>query len=137
MRKVESAENDCHHDQDDEFEIVKIYTLSGPLLFSNSNRLSSIFNWNGDPDSVEVHLQNCTVYDFTAMNQLNKIAEKYRKKDKQIHLKHINIATMKSLDKARELVPHFTFQVEVDVDDKQQFSKATRLNVAQGSNRQL
>jgi len=54
--------------------------LEGPLLFSNANQLPSIFNWNGDPNIVEVHLQNCTVHDFTAINALNNVAEKYKKK---------------------------------------------------------
>merc|ERR1712087_655900 len=122
-------------------EVVKIYTLSGPLLFSNANRLPSIFNWNGDPDIVEVHLQNCRVYDYTALNQLNHIAEKYRKKDKRIHLKHIRIDTLGLFEKAKELVPNFTYdrQVAVSVEDEnQQFSKATQLNIARGgSHRQL
>ena len=115
---------------------MKIYTLEGPLLFSNANLLPSIFNWNADPLIVEVHLQNCIVYDYTALNALNNVAEKYRKKDKEIHLKHVNIRTLKSFNKANQLIPHFSYDMNVDVNDRQ-FSAATRLNVAHGSRRQL
>jgi len=124
------------------WEVVKIYTLSGPLLFSNANRLPSIFNWNGDPDNVEVHLQNCRVYDYTALNQLNHIAEKYRKKDKQIHLKQIRIDTLGLFDKAKELLPNLTYErqvgVTLDEGERGQFSRPTQLNVARGgSHRQM
>jgi len=95
--------------------------------------LPSIFNWNADPMMVEVHLQNCIVYDYTALNALNNVAEKYRKKDKEICLKYVNIKTQKSFDKAKQLIPHFKY----DVNDAQ-FSDVTRLNVAaHGSKRQL
>eukprot|EP00484_Ammonia_sp_Unknown_P001372 CAMPEP_0197021692 /NCGR_PEP_ID=MMETSP1384-20130603/2630_1 /TAXON_ID=29189 /ORGANISM="Ammonia sp." /LENGTH=788 /DNA_ID=CAMNT_0042449581 /DNA_START=23 /DNA_END=2389 /DNA_ORIENTATION=- len=122
-------------EEDDGYEIVKIYTLEGPLLFSNANQLPSIFNWNGDPEVVEVQLQNCTIYDYTALNALNNVAEKYKKKEKQIHLTSINIKTKKSFEKATSLIPHFTY--DVDVNEQQQFHPATRLNVAHGSRRQL
>jgi len=124
-------------DDSDDYQIVKIYTLEGPLLFSNANRLPSIFNWNGDPDFVEVHLQNCTVYDYTALNSLNNVAEKYKKKDKQIVLKHINIETQKAFEKGDHLISHFTYEMSVEEGDKQEFHPATRLNVAHGSRRQI
>ena len=82
MRKVDSVSerNESAEDTENEedgaaesaqYEKVKIYILEGPLMFSNANRLPSIFNWNTDPDVVEIHLQNCNVYDYTAMNQLS------------------------------------------------------------------
>eukprot|EP01084_Bolivina_argentea_P300414 518013_1 len=122
----------------DENEIVKIYTLEGPLLFSNANKLASIFNWNGDPSIIEVHLQNCIVYDYTALNALNDIAEKYKKQQKQIHLKHINVHAMKSFDNTYLLKKQsITFDMDVEVDDTQEFSAVSRLNVAQKSRHQI
>ena len=137
MGDSDKSGDDLMSDGDGEYEIVKIYTLEGPLLFSNSNRLPSIFNWNGDPKFVEVHLQNCTVYDYTALNALNNVAEKYKKKDKEIILKYINIKTQKSFEKADQLISHFTYEMDVEEGDKQQFHPATRLNVAHGSRRQI
>ncbi len=47
-------------------------------------RLLKYIHWNGDPEIIELHLQNCIVYDYTALNALNNIAEKYRKKDNML-----------------------------------------------------
>jgi len=60
-----------------------------------------------------------------------------KKKDKQIHLKYINIETKKSFDKLHKLIPHFTYDMSVRIDDRQSFSAFARLNVAHGSRRQL
>merc|ERR1719486_1814321 len=116
---VDDSENEMNDEVDEEqYEKVKIYILEGPLMFSNANRLPSMFNWNTDPDVVEIHLQNCNVYDYTAMNQLNNIAAKYRDKGKSVHLKHINIQTLKSFDKAKQLVPNFSYEMNVQVKEQ-------------------
>jgi len=118
-------------------EMVRIYILEGPLMFSNSKRLPSIFNWNADPDVIEIHLQNCTVHDWTAVNQLNDIAAKYKNEGKEVRLKYINIETLKTFEKAKELVPHFSYEMNVEVKEQRGFTAPMTLNVAQGSNRQL
>merc|ERR1711951_48363 len=141
-KKVESAsemnesaddtedENNNDGDAEEQYEKVKIYILEGPLMFSNSNRLPSIFNWNTDPDSIEIHLQNCSVYDYTAMNQLNNIAAKYKAKGKVVHLKYINVQTRKAFDKANQLVQNFSYDVDVEVKDQSQFTSPIKLNIA-------
>ena len=52
-------------------------------------------------------------------------------------MKHINIQTLKSFDKAKQLVPHFKYEMNVEVKDGARFVSPMKLNVAQGSRRQL
>eukprot|EP01084_Bolivina_argentea_P011035 20618_1 len=104
---------------------MKIYHLEGPLFFGNARSVVSEFTPKQDPHEVEIHLRDAQIYDYSAINALNTIAEKYKTKGKAVHLRHISDRSQKLITKAHHLVPHFTYDTIATVSNQGKFSLAT------------
>ena len=88
---------------------LKIYHLEGPMFFGNARSIVAEFTPETDPDEIEIHLRDAQIYDYSAINALNCIAEKYKKLNKSVHLKHISDSSQKLITKAHDLISHFTY----------------------------
>merc|ERR1712087_492482 len=100
---------------------VKIYHLDGPMFFGNARSIVSEFTPKSDPDEIEIHLRDAQIYDYSAINALNAIAEKYRKEGKSVHLKHITHKSQKLISKAHDLIAHFTYDETSTVEERGDF----------------
>ncbi len=83
---------------------IKIYILHGPLFFGAVTSFKELFDPDNDPDSVVVEFQNCKVYDHSALEAINAVAQQYRSRGKQMTIRHLNQECKQLLRKADALV---------------------------------
>ncbi len=100
----------------------KVYRLNGPLFFASVQNFQEIFDPKNDPDDVVVDFQNSRVADHSAIKAIDKLAERYLKEGKRLHLKHLSQECRLLLKTAGDLVevnvvedPHY--HVAVDKKD--------------------
>ncbi|EIJ36904.1 SulP family inorganic anion transporter [Thiothrix nivea] len=86
----------------------KIYDLNGPLFFASAQNFQDIFTPNEDPNDVIVDFRHSRVADHSALAAIDKLAERYEKVGKTLHLRHLTPECRLLLKKAGKLV-------EVDV----------------------
>lgn len=86
----------------------KIYDLEGPLFFASVQNFQEIFTPDDDPDNVIVDFKRSRVADHSALEAIDKLAERYGKAGKTLHLRHLTPECRLLLKKAGDLV-------EVDV----------------------
>jgi len=96
----------------------KIYQLHGPLFFASVSSFKDLFNPREDPEDVVIDFYYTRVYDQSALEAINSLAEKYRSLNKRLHLTHLSPECRKLLDKAGDLV-------EVNLSEDPQYHVAT------------
>jgi len=82
----------------------KVYELEGPLFFASVKNFGDLFDPKNDPDDVIVEFQKSRVYDHSAIEAIDALAERYFKANKRLHLRHISPECQKLLTKAGNLV---------------------------------
>ncbi len=82
----------------------KVYELNGPLFFASVHNFQDIFDPKNDPDDVVVDFQNSRVTDHSAIEAIDKLAERYNKEHKRLHLKHLSKECRQLLKTAEKLV---------------------------------
>jgi SulP family sulfate permease len=82
----------------------KIYEVEGPLFFASVKNFGDLFDPKNDPDDVIVEFQNSRVYDHSAIEAIDALAERYLKIGKRLHLRHLSPECQKLLTKAGDLV---------------------------------
>ena len=83
---------------------TKHYIINGPLFFSSVHNFSGIFSPHDDPDQVIVDFRRSRVYDHSAIEAIDSLADRYVALGKKIHLKHLSPECVKLLNKAGDLV---------------------------------
>jgi SulP family sulfate permease len=68
----------------------KTYNLDGPLFFGSTTQFSTLFDVKNDPDDIIIDFTNSRVYDHSALEAINNIAEKYGEMGKKVHLRHLS-----------------------------------------------
>ncbi|TWT80064.1 Bicarbonate transporter BicA [Planctomycetes bacterium CA13] len=96
----------------------KIYQLHGPLFFASVSSFKEMFDPASDPDDVVIDFYYTRVYDQSALEAINMLAEKYQSLGKRLHLTHLSSECRSLLDRAG----HF---VEVNVSEDPQYHVAT------------
>jgi len=69
---------------------VKHYEIYGPLFFGSTTVFSEKFDPLNDPDEVVIDFAESKVVDHSAIEALNKLTERYLKRGKVLHLKHLS-----------------------------------------------
>lgn len=82
----------------------KVYELNGPLFFASTQNFQDIFTPKEDTDDVVVDFKNSRVADHSAIEAIDKLAERYERADKRLHLKHLTEECRLLLKKAGRLV---------------------------------
>lgn len=82
----------------------KIYELSGPLFFGSVHAFSEIFDPKNDPDDVVIDFNNSRVADHSGLEAIDSLAERYQRRGKTLHLKHLSVECKQLLDTAGNLV---------------------------------
>jgi len=82
----------------------KVYELEGPLFFASVKNFQELFDPKNDPDDVVVEFQNSRVYDHSAIEAIDTLAERYLNVEKRLHLRHLSPECIKLLKKAGDLV---------------------------------
>lgn len=82
----------------------KVYEIDGPLFFASIRNFQDIFNPKDDTDDVVVDFKNSRIADHSAIEAIDKLAERYDRAGKRLHLKHLSRECRLLLQKAGPLV---------------------------------
>ena len=96
----------------------KIYQLHGPLFFASVSSFRDLFDPASDPEDVVIDFYYTRVYDQSALEAINALAEKYEDCGKRLHLTHLSDECRGLLDRAGDFV-------EVNLSEDPQYHVAT------------
>ncbi|MFA0960490.1 SulP family inorganic anion transporter [Roseivirga sp. BDSF3-8] len=82
---------------------VKHYEIFGPLFFASTTTFMSKFDPKNDPESVIIDFAESRVMDQSAIEAINKIAEKYEQEGKTIHLYHLSKDCVRLVKRAEKI----------------------------------
>lgn len=98
--------------RDDSQEGVRIYNLQGVLYFGSVREFAERLVPSNDPEEVIIDFKEARVADFSSLEALNTLTERYKTAGKRIRLRHLSPACAKMIDRSSALVT-----VEVADDD--------------------
>ena len=101
-----------------------IYYIEGPLFFGSVQGFSEIFNIQNDTNVVIIDFINSRIVDQSALQAIEELAIKYKKKKKKLQLRHLSTDCHALLRKAGQLV--------VDSDDDPSYGVAVDYAVKPG-----
>ena len=81
----------------------KVYEIKGPLFFASVQNFQDIFNPKEDTDDVVVDFKDSRITDHSAIEAIDKLAMRYDRADKRLHLKHVSEECRVLLKKAGPL----------------------------------
>ncbi len=82
----------------------KVYEVQGPLFFGSVTGFRDLFDPENDPDDVVVDFRLSRVADHSGLEAIDTLAERYQRRDKRLHLKHLSPECRKLLSRAKDLV---------------------------------
>ena len=98
-----------------------IYYIEGPLFFGSIQGFADIFNINDDTDIVIIDFINSRIVDQSALQAIEDLALKYKKRKKILQLRHLSADCHRLLSKAGQLIvnsdedPHYGVAVDYGV----------------------
>lgn len=100
----------------------KVYVLHGQLFFASISGFRDLFDPKNDPESVTIDFRHSRVWDHSALEAIDALAERYLKNGTKLHLLHLSPDCRDLLYKAGHLLkedrdddPHY--RVVVDYKD--------------------
>lgn len=81
-----------------------IHELNGPLFFGSVRNFCDLFDPKADPDDVILEFKNSRVYDHSAIEAIDSLAERYIKAGKKLHLRHLSEECKLLLENAGDLI---------------------------------
>ncbi|HIO96481.1 MAG TPA: SulP family inorganic anion transporter [Leucothrix sp.] len=82
----------------------KVYEINGPLFFASTQNFQDLFTPKEDTDDVVVDFKNSRISDHSAIEAIDKLALRYDRAEKRLHLKHVSEECRVLLKKAGPLV---------------------------------
>lgn len=104
----ESA-NDIYVEVKSESDTEKTYVLHGQLFFGSISGFKTLFSPREDPADVVIDFQRSRVWDHSALEAIDSLAERYQRNGTRLHLRGLSSDCKGLLYKANNMV-------EVDVD---------------------
>ena len=82
-----------------------VHELNGPLFFSSVRNFNDLFDpKNDDADDVILDFKNSRVYDHSAIEAIDSLADRYIKAGKTLHLRHLSEECKQLLNNAADLI---------------------------------
>lgn len=82
---------------------IKHYEIFGPLFFGSSKLFMEKFDVKNDPKEVIIDFEESRIMDQSAIEAINKVAQKYLEEGKTIHLWHLSQDCRKLIKKAEKI----------------------------------
>jgi SulP family sulfate permease len=82
----------------------KIYKVNGVVFFANITNFHTLFTPKEDPSIVYVDFAHSRITDHSAIEAIDKLAERYQKLGKELHLQHLSPECREVLRTAKDLV---------------------------------
>ena len=83
---------------------VKIYDVHGVLFFGSAAAFLDLFDVTNDPQEVRVVFESSYIADFSALEALNKLGERYGELGKRVKLQLLHPGSSRIVDKAANLL---------------------------------
>ena len=83
---------------------AKIYKLNGALFFGSIDHFNAIFSPQKDPEEVFIDFQDSRVMDHSAIQAVDKLADRYQRAGKTLHIMHLSNECRLLLNTAHDLV---------------------------------
>jgi SulP family sulfate permease len=83
---------------------VKHYEIYGPLFFASVAAFSEKFDVSNDPNVVIIDFKESKIIDMSAIDAVNKITERYAKRKKIVHLRHLSPDCRQLLKNAGQVI---------------------------------
>merc|ERR1712050_246298 len=83
---------------------VKIYSVQGVLFFGSAATFLTLFDVEGDPEEVKIVFDSGYISDFSALEALNKLGERYGELGKHVKLQLLHPGSSRIVDKAANLL---------------------------------
>jgi SulP family sulfate permease len=114
---------------------IKHYEIYGPLFFGSTTLFLTKFDVSGDPDEVIIDFGESRIMDQSAIESINKLAEKYQQAGKEVHLRHLSSDCIKLIKRAEKICDINVLEdpdyfVAIDTIRKEHARVAKRLAVA-------
>ena len=81
---------------------VKSYNINGPLFFGSTQSFSRLFQVKDDPPEIVIDFTNSRVFDHSALEAINTIADRYGALGKRVYLRHLSRDCAQLLDKVHK-----------------------------------
>jgi len=81
-----------------------VYEIYGTLFFASKDRFQELFNPVEDTDDVYIDFGNSKVLDHSAIQAIDKLAIRYKRVSKTLHLQHLSAECRLLLKTAKNLV---------------------------------
>jgi len=85
-------------------ETVKIYSVQGVLFFGSAATFLDCFDVEGDPEEGRIIFDSGYISDFSALEALNKLGERYGELGKHVTLQLVHPGSSRIVDKASNLL---------------------------------
>lgn len=113
--------HDIHAHVETNVKGQKIYRVHGPLFFGSVSAFQDMFNPAEDPEDVVVDFMDSRVWDHSALQAIDTLAERYTRYNKTLHLVHLSADCKQLLAKAGSMVEQIEtedprYGVAVDYD---------------------
>ncbi len=82
---------------------IKHYEIYGPLFFGSTKLFMEKFDVKNDPKEIIIDFKESRIMDQSAIEAINKIADKYLALGKTIHLRHLSNDCQKLINKAKKI----------------------------------
>jgi SulP family sulfate permease len=83
---------------------AKVYELNGTLFFASIASFHDLFAPGSDPAEVILEFKNARVMDHSAIEAIDKLAQRYQQAGKRLRLRHLSPDCYELLQKARSMV---------------------------------
>jgi SulP family sulfate permease len=81
-----------------------VYKVNGTLFFASKEHFQELFNPQTDSDDVFIDFGNARVLDHSAIQAIDKLASRYKRVGKTLHLQHLSSECRLLLKTAKNLV---------------------------------
>merc|ERR1712203_1166141 len=85
-------------------QAIKFYDIHGVLFFGSCSEFLALFDAEGDPDEVRLVFHAGYVADYSAIEALNKLGERYGAHGKRVRLQQLKHSCGRLVDKAGGLL---------------------------------
>merc|ERR1711907_351380 len=72
---------------------VKVYRIKGNLFFASKEKLASAFDFEKDPEHIEIDFRDSKVFDFSVLHAFHGVLERYHCMGKQVSIANLKDAT--------------------------------------------
>merc|ERR1712039_1068897 len=83
---------------------VKVYDVRGVLFFGSASNFLALFDAEGDPEEVRLVFESSYIADYSAVDALNKLGERYGELGKRVTLQLLHPGSSRIVHKAANLL---------------------------------